>query len=117
MMIFEKLSKGNKTIFLFGDRNISLLNYDTHPPAIVFLDLHSSHYFLPHILQPTRLNSNLEAITDNIFCNMAVLNIVSGKLTASISDHLPQFLVVLNIFFNSFFPKSKKYKETGQEKI
>ena len=30
---------------------------------------------------------------------MAVPNIISGNLTASISDHLPQFLVVL-IFFS-----------------
>ena len=29
---------------------------------------------------------------------MAVPNIISGNLTASISDHLPQFLVVLILF-------------------
>ena len=41
---------------------------------------------------------------------MAVPNIISGNLTASISDHLPQFLVAPNIFFNTSYPKSNNYE-------
>ena len=41
---------------------------------------------------------------------MAVSNIISGNLAASISDHLPQFLVTPNIFFNASYPKSNNYK-------
>ena len=41
---------------------------------------------------------------------MAVPNIISGNLTASISDHLPQFLVAPNIFFNASYPKSNIYE-------
>ena len=41
---------------------------------------------------------------------MAVPNIISGNLAASISDHLPQFLVTPNIFFNASYPKSNNYK-------
>ena len=41
---------------------------------------------------------------------MAVPNIISGNLTASILDHLPQFLVAPNIFFNASNPKSNKYE-------
>ena len=37
---------------------------------------------------------------------MAVPNIISVNLRASISDHLPQFLVASNIFFNASYPKS-----------
>ena len=40
---------------------------------------------------------------------MAVPNIVSSNLTTSISDHLPQFLVAPNIFFNASYPKSNNY--------
>ena len=40
------------------------------------------------------------------FSNIALLNIISGNLTASISDHLLQFLVAPNIFFNASYPKS-----------
>ena len=54
----DKLSKENKTIILFGDFYIHLLNYDTHLPPIELLGSLSSHYLLPHILQPTRVSSN-----------------------------------------------------------
>ena len=41
---------------------------------------------------------------------MALPNIISGHLTDSISDHLPQFLVAPNIFFNASYPKSNNYE-------
>ena len=41
---------------------------------------------------------------------MAVPNIISGNLTASILDHLPQFQVAPNIFFNASYPKSNNYE-------
>ena len=37
-------------------------------------------------------------------------NVISGNLTTSISDHLPQFLVAPNIFFNASYPKSSNYE-------
>ena len=107
--LLDKLSKENKTIFLLGDFNINLLNYDIHPPTNGFLDYLSSHYFLPHILQPSRVTTNSKTLID-IFSNMAVPNIISGNLTASISDHLPEFLVAPNIFFNASYPKSNNYE-------
>ena len=45
-----------------------------------------------------------------MFSDMAVSNIISGNLTASISNHLPQFLVAPNIFFNASYPKSNNYE-------
>ena len=41
--------------------------------------------------------------------NMAVTNIIPGNLRASISDHVPQFPVALNIVFNASYPKSNNY--------
>ena len=110
--LLHKLSKENKAIFLLGDFNINLLNYDIHPPTNEFLDSLSSHYFLPHILQPSRVTTNSKTLIDNIFSNMAVPNTISGNLTASISDYLPQFLVPPKIFFNASYRK-----ETGQDLI
>ena len=108
--LLDKLSKENKTIFLLGDFNINFLNCDIHPPTNEFLDSLSSHYFFPHILQPSRVTTNSKTLIDNIFPNMAVPNIISGNLTASISDHLPQFLIVPNIFFNASYPKSNSHE-------
>ena len=41
---------------------------------------------------------------------MAVPNIISGNLTASISDYLLQFFAALNIFFSASYPKSNNYE-------
>ena len=65
--LLDKLSKENKTIFLLGDCNINLLNYDIHPPTNEFLDSLSSHNFVPHILQPSRVTANSKTFIDNIF--------------------------------------------------
>ena len=101
----------NKTIFLLGDFTINLLNYGIHPPTNEFLDSLSSYYFLAHILQPSRVTTNSKTLIYNIFSNMAVPNIISSNLTASISDHFPQFLVAPNIFFNSSYHKSNNYEK------
>ena len=65
--LLDKLCKENKTIFLLGDFNINLLNYDIHPSTNEFLDSLSFHYFLPHILQPSRVTTNSKTLIDNIF--------------------------------------------------
>ena len=77
----DKLSKENKTVVLLGDFNINLLNYDIHPPTNEFLDSLSSHYFLPHIQQPSTLTANSNTLIDNIFSNMSVPNIIFSNLT------------------------------------
>ena len=107
--LLNKLFKENKNMFLLGDFNINQLNFDTIVPTNEFLDSLSSHYFLPHILQPTRMNSNSKTLIDNVFSNMAVSNTVFINLTASIPDHLLQALVSTSIFFNSSYLKSNKY--------
>ena len=56
--LLGNLFKERETIFLHGDFNINLLNCYIHLPTNEFLDSLSSHYFLPHILQPSRLTSN-----------------------------------------------------------
>ena len=85
--LLDKLSKENKTIFLIGDFNINLLNYDIHPRTNEFLDSLSSHYFLLHFLQPT----------------------------VSISDALSQSLVAHNIFLMPLNLNAIITKETGQD--
>ena len=113
----DKLSIEDKTIFFLGDFNINLLNYNIHPPTNEFLDSLSSHYFLPHILQPSRVTTHSKTLIDNIFSNMAVPNIIPGNLAASISDHLPQFLVAPNIFLMPLTLNLIIMKETGQDVI
>ena len=101
--LLDKISKENKSVFLLGDFNVDLLKYDKHAPTNEFLDSLSSHMFLPHIVQPTRISTTSKTLIDNIFSNI-------HTLTKSISDDLPQFLIVPDIFLNSSPPKSNIYE-------
>ena len=66
--------------------------------------------FLPCIIQPTRVTSNSKTIIHNIFSNIISNNIISGNLTATISDHIPQFLIAPEIFRNSPSNKSNHFE-------
>ena len=95
--ILEILSKEHKQVFLLGDFNINLLNYNDHQPTNDFLESLASNSFIPYMLHPTRITSHSKTLIDNIFSNYISHEIVSGNITATISDHLPQFSFVPNI--------------------
>lgn len=65
------------------------------------------HYFLLYILQPRRVNSSSKTL---ILPSMALLDIISGNFTATLSDHFPWPSIAPNIFLNSSFPWSNKYE-------
>ena len=94
--ILQKVQKENKSLLIMGDFNINLVNYDSHPETIDFINLMVSHYLLPHILQPTRVTDHSATIIDNIFFNTLEFDTLSGNLLTKISYHFPQFLVVKN---------------------
>ena len=108
--LLENISKEQKSIFLIGDFNVNLLNYNKHNQTNEFLDSLASNSFIPLILQPTRITSHSNTLIDNIFSNVFDPDIVSGNLTATISDHLPQFAIIPNMFSNIIGNKSKIYE-------
>ena len=91
-----------------------MLNYDIHPLTNKLLDSLSSHYFLPHMLQPTRGASNSKVLTDYIFTNISVPNIILGNITASIQTTFHSFLIFLSILLITV-PINRK--DTGQDLI
>ena len=98
--LLENISKEQKSMFLLGDFHVNLLNYNEHNQTNEFLDSLASNSFIPLILQPTRITSHSNTLIDNIFSNVIEPDIISGNLTATISDHLPQFAIIPNIFGN-----------------
>ena len=76
------------------------MNYNEHNQTNEFLDSLASNSFIPLILQPTRITSHSDILIDNIFSNIIDLHKISGNLTAIISDHLPQFSIIANMFGN-----------------
>ena len=65
--LLENISKEQKSIFLLGDFNVNLLNYNEHNQTNEFLDSLASNSFIPLILQPTRITSHSNTLIDNIF--------------------------------------------------
>ena len=96
--LLENISKEQKSIFLLRDFNVNLLNYNEHNQTNEFLDSLASNSFIPLILQPTRITSHSNTLIDNIFSNVIDSDIISGNLTANISDHLPQFVIIPNVW-------------------
>ena len=109
MQIFEIVSKERKQVFLLGDFNINLPNYNGHQPTNDFLDSLASNSFIPYILHPTRITSHFKTLIDNIFSNFISPEIISGNITATISDYLPKFSFLPNILSNPSTQKSTYY--------
>ena len=86
------------------------MNYNEHNQTNEFLDSLASNSFIPLILQPTRITSHSNTLIDNIFSSAIDSNIISGNLTATISDHLPQFAIIPNMFGNISGNKSNIYE-------
>ena len=108
--LLENISKERKSIFLLGDFNVNLLNYNEHNQTNEVLGSLASNSFIPLILQPTRITSHSNTLIDNIFSNVIDPDIRSGNLTATISDHLPQFAIIPNVFRNISGNKSNIYE-------
>ena len=99
-----------KIYFHIGDFNVNLLNYNEHNQANESLDSLASDSFIPLILQPTKITSRSNTLIDNVFSNVIDLDIISRNLTATISDHLPQFAIIPNMFGNILGNKSNIYE-------
>ena len=87
------------------------MNYNEHNQTNEFLDSLASNSCIPLILQPTRITSHSNTLTDNIFSNVIDPDTISGNLTATISDHLPQFAIIPNMFGNILGNKSNIYEK------
>ena len=84
--LLKNISKEQKSIFLLGDFNVNLLNYNEHNQTNKFLDSLASNSFITLILQPTRITSHSNTLIDNIFSNVIDPDIISGNMTAIISS-------------------------------
>ena len=91
------------------------MNYNDHQSTNDFLDSLASNSFIPYILHPTRITSHSKTLIDNIFSNYIFHEIISGNITATISNHLPQFSFISNIFSNPSTPKSNFYERDSQK--
>ena len=86
--LLRKTNQEQKAVFLLGDFNICLMHYNEYKPTYEFSDSLAYEFYLPHIIQPSRHTSHSRTLIDNIFSNVISKDIISGNITATISDHL-----------------------------
>ena len=67
--ILEKISLEIKEVYLLGDFNTNLLNYETDRPTAEFFDNIYSNSFVPYTTLPTRITPRSKMLIDNIFFN------------------------------------------------
>lgn len=92
--VLETVDKEGKKLVFLGDFNINLLDFDSNHDVSSFLDTLTSHLILPSISIPTRITNTSKTVIDNILVSLFPHKIRCGNLTVSISDHLPQFLIL-----------------------
>ena len=56
--LLDTITFQNKDIFLMGDFNINILQYDNNKDSREFLDKMHSNFLMPYIFSPSRVNPN-----------------------------------------------------------
>ena len=74
------------------DFNVNLINYLKNRGTYEFLEQLNNHNFTSQIT----LTKKTATLIDNIFVNAQTQKQNSGNITMSISDHLPQFIIIEN---------------------
>ena len=85
--LLGNIYKEQKSIFLLGNSNINLLNYNEHNRTNKLLDSIVSNSFAP-----AKITSHSNTFIDNTFSNVFDPNITSGNLIATSSDYLSQYV-------------------------
>ena len=97
-------------MFLSGNFNFDLMHYNEHKLTNEFLDSLTSNSYLPYIIKPSRHTSHSRTLIDNFFSNVISKDIICGNITATTSDHLPQFLISPNEFADPPSNKSNVFE-------
>ena len=105
-----KINSENKKCIFMGDFNIDLLRSNTNNATSYFLDTLNSFFFIPQIIQPTRLAKTSKTLIDNIFFNSIEYETISGNFLVQIADHLIQYLVLKDFSFSTKKKPVKTYR-------
>ena len=92
--LLRVITHENENCILTDDFNLKLPKHAKSPGVSKFLENLLSHNFMPQITLPTRITEKTATFIDNILINNNALNCISGNITTSTPDHLPQFIVL-----------------------
>ena len=90
---------------------MDLLKVDSHNHIEGFLLNNLTNGLKPFITKPTRITPNSKTLIDNIFSNILDNSHHTGNLICSISDHLPQILVVNHQNYKNIQNEVKEWRD------
>ena len=82
--MLEKVSFENKKVYVMGDFNINLLNYESNQETADFLNNMHSNSHVPYIALLNRITPRPKTLIDNIFLNEINEAALSGNLVTDI---------------------------------
>lgn len=109
IQLVSPYSKLSKQLVIGGDFNLNFLDLNKCPNVTNFYNSLKSQSIIGKINQPSRITTKSATAIDNILCNInnSFLNITSGIITNSISDHLMCFINIPQITNKTILTKNK----------
>ena len=96
------MKNSDKAIYIVGDTNLNLIDYETNIKVKNYLNLLFQKNFIPVINKPTRVSRNTATIIDHINTSHFLNNYMhSAIITVDISDHFPIFLISKDLMLDS----------------
>ena len=106
--LLNKIQTEKKFSVLAGDFNLNLIKYSKTTGISQFLEIILSHNFMSQITLPTRVTGRTATLINNILINSYENKYTSGNITTSVSNHLPQFLIIENFKGQTYKIKNPK---------
>ena len=92
----SNLNNKGKEVFVLGDININLLNYNRDNQTSDYLDMLLDLGYMPLITKATRITDHTATLIDHIYTNVPQKITKAGICLADITDHLPIYCTVRN---------------------
>ena len=92
---YQIKKKKNYPIYITGDLNLNLLDYNSNAKVKSYLNIIFTQSFIPLINKPTRISKNNATIIDHLLTNTFINeNYFTGIVKTDISDHFPVFFLI-----------------------
>jgi len=99
--VLSKLANQKYPSIIAGDINIDLTKCNDNKATAEYVDTLLTNNFMPTIILPTRITSRTATLIDHIYYsggtqNSDSIKVKTGNFVNDISDHLPNYLLLLN---------------------
>lgn len=99
--VLGKLAHQKYPCIIAGDINIDLAKCNDNRDMAEYVDTLLTNNFMPAIILPTRITSRTATLIDHIYYNEGTkhsdsVTVKAGNFVVDISDHLPNYLLLLN---------------------